>query len=1165
MALAQVGQHFLREYGGKRPRKTIRVGAPGRILAFELSRHEPRPELVYRLRQLPYVDPKQAEDRAALLAQLRTRLVSVSTIQCGWQCRDGVFSVEYEKYCSGIGRLGFDDDRRQFRLRIHEEDRNLVIAIRASQISAASLALDSKKGSPTIAFTLAYPPVYESEPPTPVDFDDIFDLFDMTARRTSSGPSRVRLSALDDEHREHTPFSSLAFRIVCEGEYAVENFKWICAHAHISLHTDFLAAEYRDIFSAELCTIYAAWLPILRYEIAFQVDAIARAGTLSIEELFFLRNEIEETIEGNGTVWTAAFIRYFAYQAQDTSWYMIARDGSYYRALQKYFKFCRGMFVLPVSQENREMHKTREDTFECYHARITPTRILLDGPFPERSNRVMRKYAGYTSNFLRVSFSDENGAQYRFDRDVDGRSLIYERLGEPLLHGFEIAGRRFEWLAYSQSGLKQHSVWFMAPFSAHDVKGEVATVNAETIIADLGTFHNIPHDPELMKCPARYGARIAQAFTTTEAAVEVEVEEVFLDEDIKDSTGRRSFTDGVGTMSEELASDIWSALQNKSVRHRRYGRCMPKAIQIRFQGYKGMLSLDYRLQGRAICLRPSMKKFEAPGSMMIEVASVFNKPTRFYLNRPLIMLLEGLQVRGGYDIFKTLQDAVIRDTKEAVESFQGAASLCESYGLGPAFKLSSIFSNLAKFGVQALADTFLRQVLNFGIYHVLRDLKYRARIPVPGGYSLVGVADVHGYLEEGQVFACVSSQEGEEAIYLEGPTMITRSPTIHPGDVQVVHAIGRPPSGSVFDIEPLTNSVVFSTKGSRPLASCLSGGDLDGDVFVCTTMKDLLPTVICKPAEYAVAERRTIDHKSTREDLADFIMEYLYSDNIGIIASTWLITADQSDQGIFDENCMTLARLQSDAADYPKSGRPVPLRDIPRYKIPGMKPDWNAPEIADGPGLFYESRRYIGRLYREVRLAVPRVQQPTFHPLDGVPSVKAILDSLRQSKVVARDPIEIAISSQVPTSIQTEVLASTTYRHAKDMSSAFVDYVQTLRHISASFGVSHQRASKLTEEELVVGTIVAQSSQPRARSEATSQMREQTTLLANRISAMITESHDGKESLNRAWLAYKISRLQPAAFGSRSFRLIAMYEIFSAARAIEVEEKFFPRTLQHTK
>lgn len=222
---------------------------------------------------------------------------------------------------------------------------------------------------------------------------------------------------------------------------------------------------------------------------------------------------------------------------------------------------CRTCSILPSSQD------TREETFDCYHAKITPTRVLFDGPFPERTSRVVRSYAGYTSSFLRVSFVDEDCVQYRFDRDVDGHKFIKERFGESLLNGIGIAERRFEFLAYSQSGLKQHSVWFVTPFWEYEIKDRVTMIDAETIIARLGTFHGVPHDPDLMKCPARYGARIAQAFTTTEAAVDVEVEEMFPADDIMDADDRRSFTDGVGLMFRELALDIWCALQHKSVHH----------------------------------------------------------------------------------------------------------------------------------------------------------------------------------------------------------------------------------------------------------------------------------------------------------------------------------------------------------------------------------------------------------------------------------------------------------------------------------------------------------------------------------------------------------------------------------------------------------------------
>ncbi|KIP09625.1 hypothetical protein PHLGIDRAFT_503395 [Phlebiopsis gigantea 11061_1 CR5-6] len=508
-----------------------------------------------------------------------------------------------------------------------------------------------------------------------------------------------------------------------------------------------------------------------------------------------------------------------------------------------------------------------------------------------------------------------------------------------------------------------------------------------------------------------------------------------------------------------------------------------------------MLNVDPLLQGRAICLRPSMKKFEAPGSMTIEVAAVFNRPTRFYLNRYLIMLLEGLKVEGGYGIFKELQDAVIQDTKNATKSFGDAAKLCEGYGLGNAFKLPSIFLDLAKLGVHHPNDVFTRQILNFGIYHVLRDLKYGARVPVPGGYTLVGVADVHQHLEDGEILACVSQGIGEKPIYLEGPTMIARSPTVHPGDVQVVHAIGRPPKGSIFDREPLMNTVVFSTLGSRPLASCLAGGDLDGDVFVCTTLEGLLPTVTYLPADYDTAEKKVLPRPSVRADVADFITEYLYSDNIGIIASTWLVLADQSDQGILDPDCLLLAKLHSNATDYPKSGLPVPMEDVPRYKLPRIKPDWNAPEVAEHAslGLYYESRRCIGCLYREVQLTDPQTERPNRH------------------------------------------------------------YVQTLRHIAASFNIAYRRVARLTEEEVVVGTIIAQSSQPRMRQGAISEMREQGSILVNRIAIQLAgpDGDDKEEMLKRAWLAYRISTLHPDAFGSRSFGIVAMHEIFDAVKSIE--------------
>lgn len=337
-------------------------------------------------------------------------------------------------------------------------------------------------------------------------------------------------------------------------------------------------------------------------------------------------------------------------------------------------------------------------------------------------------------------------------------------------------------------------------------------MDAATIIGGLGDFKKL--DKRLVYCPARYAARLSQAFTATDA-VSVEVEEILPIKDISTADNKYHFTDGVGTLSAELARQIW--IQLKSTKRRaRSLKTHPTTFQIRFMGSKGMLSVDYRLSGNAtICLRPSMIKFEAPNSREIEIARAFDRPGLYFLNRPLIMLLEGLGVP--FTVFKKYQDAAVQETRKAADSLKHAATMLENFGLGSSYRLPSILLNLDKLGIFSFTNNpFYEKMLEYAINHVLRQLKNYARIPVPKAWTLVGVADTHGYLEPKEIFACVKPINGR-TIYLEGPILISRSPTIHPGDVTIVNAIGSPPQHSPFAKQPLSNSVVFSVKGKMSL------------------------------------------------------------------------------------------------------------------------------------------------------------------------------------------------------------------------------------------------------------------------------------------------------------------------------------------------------------
>lgn len=59
------------------------------------------------------------------------------------------------------------------------------------------------------------------------------------------------------------------------------------------------------------------------------------------------------------------------------------------------------------------------------------------------------------------------------------------------------------------------------------------------------------------------------------------------------------FSDGVGTISEKLLRRVWKVYGKQRL-------LKPSALQIRFQGYKGMVSLDCRLPGEVLMLRDNM-------------------------------------------------------------------------------------------------------------------------------------------------------------------------------------------------------------------------------------------------------------------------------------------------------------------------------------------------------------------------------------------------------------------------------------------------------------------------------------------------------------------------------------------------------------------------------
>ncbi|PCH33549.1 RdRP-domain-containing protein [Wolfiporia cocos MD-104 SS10] len=1142
----ELGTRFLGEFGGPQPTRMVFIGSR---IYFSYSRKNPNPGVLETIRRLPYVDPRAEQEDENRSRELRSMAVNLVSLQFGWLCRDDVFSVEWEKQCVGQGTLIFDDNRREFRIRVREGDDVRMVVITAAQIYFTGATLEQE--IPVIFLHLNHPPSFESESE---HSQLITEFASLLIPNAAAPPSRQRWSSFDDDHSSLSPFTSLAIRLICAEHNDLSTYRRFCDIAQTRVATFAYPIARRGLFSPDVRDAYRTWVQQLEWCVAFQVEAISLSNVVHMKELLKLRPRIQRLIAAWGSTRTSDFLCDFHSRLKAQLWYDDSEEVTQ-DAVQKLFQAALRDFHTNTLTTIRS---SSADNFDCLHVVITPTTMSLEGPFPDRSNRVIRRYMENQDCFLRVSFVDETRLTYRFDREVDLRSFVNRRVKGFLLNGLDIAGRHFDFLAYSQSALKEHAVWFVKPFTDPSTGRRV---DASSIIQSLGSFQNLAFDRELIYCPARYAARISQAFTATDSSITVEAEEVSIIDDVYDAMGRHCFTDGVGTISPELAKEIWRELRAKRRRARR-GRTYPRCLQIRFMGSKGMLSVDYRLRGREICIRNSMLKFDAPNSLEVEIAQSFDKPGKYFLNRPLIMLLEGLGVPA--DVFLMLQEQAVRETQAAMNSLETAARLLEAHGLGASFRLSSTMLGLHKLGLAPfLEDIFWRQMMDFAVNHVLRELKHHARIPVPGGWTLVGVADVHGWLQEGEIFACIDPQDHSGLIYLEGPTLISRSPTIHPGDVQVVHAIGRPPPGSPFERESLRNSVVFSIHGDRPLPSYLGGGDLDGDTYNLTTLPSLRPQRLHEPASYEPAKKKLVDHPSTMADVADFIAEFITSDTLGIIAITWLIIADQSTQGILDPDCLRLSKLHSDAVDYPKSGSPVPLQQIPKLKFKA-KPDWNAPEtISSKAKGYYKSERAIGQLFRAIDLPAlstaarasrfQRRQMQDGHEL----SLEDVLAEFRSSEPHYDNIMQLEVEHRIAEFTPLPDIEDVDDDNITRMWKLLESYASRLRAICADHSLSHSRSAMLTEEEAVIGTIVAKCSQPRKRKDTMSHLREQTSNLVSAVRAEISGDDDtpSEDSLIQAWMAYKVALIVGDYFGARSFEWIALGEIFNTIRDIEEEDR----------
>ncbi|KAM7488845.1 hypothetical protein LguiB_026329 [Lonicera macranthoides] len=581
---------------------------------------------------------------------------------------------------------------------------------------------------------------------------------------------------------------------------------------------------------------------------------------------------------------------------------------------------------------------------------VTPCKVYFSGPEVNMSNRVLRNYSNDIDNFLRISFVDEE-LEKMFPTDLLPRTAtvgretdIYTRILSVLRNGIVIGNKRFDFLAFSSSQLRENSAWMFASRPG---------LTAADIRAWMGDFHQIRN-------VAKYSARLGQSFGSSTESLSVPLHEVETIPDVTVMTDgiEYIFSDGIGKISEDFAGKVAKKCRFMTT---------PSAFQIRYAGYKGVVAID-PTSSKKLSLRKSMCKYDSKNIKLDVLAR--SKYQACYLNRQIITLLSTLGVPDWAFEKKQKEqvdqlDTILKDPLKAREALD-LMSLGEN---------TNILKELLACGYKPDGEPFLSMMLQVLRSSKLLELRTKARIFVPRGRAMMGCLDETRTLNYGQVFVqfsragqrpfpnnllLLSDESGSDMPKIVvGNVVVAKNPCLHPGDVRVLEAVDVPA------LHHMVDCVIFPQKGKRPHPNECSGSDLDGDIYFVCWDPDLIPPQQDPPMDYTPAPSIVLDHDVTIEEVEEYFTNYMVNDSLGIIANAHTVFADKEVQKARSNPCLELARLFSIAVDFPKTGFPAKIPGHFRVKV---YPDF----MEKLERTTYVSDTVIGKLYREVRDIAPQ-------------------------------------------------------------------------------------------------------------------------------------------------------------------------------------------------
>lgn len=349
---------------------------------------------------MQHIGLQAAHDREERDRKL-SAIVNLHNVQFGWRCRDGALSVEWDALRDG--RLG-----SQPNLRFRSESNEIRVSLgqTSSQPPSSSspfpednfarllTSLDSltrptseelsvvfrffrlkaltydttRSGRPAIIFTFYYPPSFE------LTSTNALDTF------SDREPLRMPLSSFGRPHAQIAPYMSLVMRVECNRETDLSCFQRMARFVHLRTSSEISPSVKRSLFSTNRLDSVLRWISRLDWLIAFQALKILNDGILHPGELGDLHPRIMALREQYGVEGAAEILRSFGT--------MLKTLGSGEEDEETTVAGCLNKAISDASPLHLALRNDQTDPsiFNCHHVTVTPTRILLDGPYLDQAS-----------------------------------------------------------------------------------------------------------------------------------------------------------------------------------------------------------------------------------------------------------------------------------------------------------------------------------------------------------------------------------------------------------------------------------------------------------------------------------------------------------------------------------------------------------------------------------------------------------------------------------------------------------------------------------------------------------------------------------------------------------------------------------------------------------